>query len=65
MKADLENNTKPIIRKIYHNKTLSVNIPLKLAKVADLKKGDYVFSWVDQNNRLVFQKVKTGLENEE
>jgi hypothetical protein len=65
MKADLENNTKPIIRKIYHNKTLSVNIPLKLSKVADLKKGDYVFSWVDQNNRLVFQKVKTGLENEE
>lgn len=65
MKADLENNTKPIIRKIYHNKTLSVNIPLKLSKVTDLKKGDYVFSWVDQNNRLVFQKVKTGLENEE
>jgi hypothetical protein len=28
------------------------------------KKGDYVYTWVDSKNRLVFEKVKDGLIEE-
>jgi hypothetical protein len=61
--TDLKDNVKPIIRKIYRGETLSVNIPLTLSKLMHLKNRDYVFSWIDSKNRLVFERVNTGLDN--
>ncbi|HSF51571.1 MAG TPA: hypothetical protein VLA74_12480 [Nitrososphaeraceae archaeon] len=61
----LKDNVKPVIRKIYKCKTLSVNIPPTLSKRAQLKNGDYIFSWIDSKNRLVFERVNTGLDKED
>lgn len=63
--TDLSNKTKPIIRRLTQGKTLSVSIPSKFQKQAQLKKGDYVFCLVDDKNRLVFEKVNLNLEETE
>jgi hypothetical protein len=61
----LKENVKPIIGKIYRGKILSVNIPLTLSKLTHLKNGDYVFSWIDSKNCLVFERANTGLDKED
>lgn len=59
---DLQNNPKPVIRRITKGKTWSVNIPLNFIKKANLTNSDYLFSYVDVQNRLIFEPVK--VENE-
>ena len=59
---DLKNSKPCFVRKVYTGKTLSINIPLKLSKIAGIKNDDYLFSYLDENNRLIFERVNTGLE---
>ena len=63
MNQDLLHNSKGEIRRITKSKTWSVNIPLTFkAKLSD---SDYLYSYIDTKNRLVFEPVKVGEDNEE
>ena len=59
---DLLNNPKPVlIRRITKGKkTWSVNIPLPF--IANLSGSDYLYTYIDHQNRLVFEPVL--VENE-
>ena len=62
MKQDLEQNSKACIRKITKGRTWSINIAQSHIKKANLSESDYLYSYVDTRNRLVFEPVK--VENE-
>lgn len=56
MNQDLRHNSKPVIRRITKGRTWSINIPLVFkAKLSD---SDYLYSYIDTRNRLVFEPVK-------
>ena len=61
---DLQNNVKPEIRKISQGRVLTISIPLSISKKGNYRKGDYVYSFLDKNNRLIFEKVEKK-QNEE
>ena len=61
MKSDLI-NSKPVIRRITKGKTWSINIAQSHIEKANLKDSDYLYSYVDTKNRLIFEAVK--VENE-
>jgi hypothetical protein len=63
--TNLKQNIKPVIRKRYKGKTLSVNIQLDLSKRAKIKNGDYIYSYLDNKNRLIFERVNIKEEEEE
>jgi len=51
-----------LIRKISKtNHGLSLSIPLEISKKANLSKGEYMFCYLDINNKLVFEPVKLDL----
>jgi|GEM_PF-3260014 len=60
-KEDLK-NIKPQIRKIYDGRCLSVSIPRSHSRKVNLKSGDYVYSYIDERNRIIYEKVKTESE---
>ena len=61
--TDLKQNIKPAIRKISKtNHGLSLNIPLEISKKAKFSKGEYMFCYLDTNNKLIFEPVKIDLE---
>lgn len=62
-KIDLH-NPKPVIRRITKGKTWSVNIPLNFIKKANLSESDYMYSYVDTKNRLIFEAVKVEHEGQ-
>jgi hypothetical protein len=57
-KQDLLHNSKPVIRRITKGRTWSINIPLSHIKKANISESDYLYSYVDTRNRLVFEPVK-------
>jgi hypothetical protein len=63
-KNDLMNNVKPIIRRIYKGKTFSINLPRSITDQLKLKNTDYMALYVS-NDKIIFQKVNTGMENKE
>ena len=63
-KNDLINNPKPIIR-IYKGKTFSINLPRSITDQLKLKTTDYMTLYVSNDDKIIFEKVNTGLENKE
>jgi hypothetical protein len=63
-KNDLINNPKPIIRRIFKCITLSINIPRSITDQLKLN-TDYRTLYVSNDNKTIFEKVNTGLENKE
>jgi hypothetical protein len=63
-KNDLINNPKPIIRRIYKGITFSINLPRSITDQLKLN-TDYMTLYVSNDNKTIFEKVNTGLENEE
>ena len=63
-KNDLINNPKPIIRRIYKGKTFSINLPRSITDQLKLK-TDYMTLYVSNDDKIIFEKVNTGLENKE
>ena len=61
---DLINNPKPIIRRIFKCITLSINIPRSITDQLKLN-TDYRTLYVSNDNKTIFEKVNTGLENKE
>ena len=64
-KNDLINNPKPIIRRIYKDKTFSINLPRSITDQLKLKNTDYMTLYVSNDDKIIFEKVNTGLENKE
>ena len=64
-KNDLMNNPKPIIRRIYKDKTFSINLPRSITDQLKLKNTDYMALYVSNDDKIIFEKVNTGLENKE
>lgn len=64
-KNDLINNPKPIIRRIYKGKTSSINLPRSITDQLKLKNTDYMTLYVSNDDKIIFEKVNTGLENKE
>lgn len=62
-KSDLIKNSKPVIRRISKGKTWSVNIAQSHIEQAKLSNSDYLYSYVDTKNRLVFEKVNVEMED--
>lgn len=63
-KNDLINNPKPIIRRIYKGKTFSINLPRSITDQLKLN-TDYMTLYVSNDDKIIFEKVNTGLENKE
>jgi hypothetical protein len=63
-KNDLINNPKPIIRRIYKGITFSINLPRSITDQLKLN-TDYMTLYVSNDNKTIFEKVNTGLENKE
>jgi len=63
-KNDLINNPKPIIRRIYKGITFSINLPRSITDQLKLN-TDYRTLYVSNDNKTIFEKVNTGLENKE
>ena len=64
-KSDLTNNPKSrLIRRIYKGKTFSINLPRSITDQLKLTNTDYMALYVS-NDKIIFEKVKTGLENKE
>ena len=63
-KNDLINNPKPIIRRIYKGITFSINLPSSITDQLKLN-TDYMTLYVSNDNKTIFEKVNTGLENKE
>lgn len=63
-KNDLIKNPKPIIRRIFKCITLSINIPRSITDQLKLN-TDYRTLYVSNDNKTIFEKVNTGLENKE
>ena len=61
-KSDLIKNSKPVIRRITKGKTWSINIAQSHIEKANLKDSDYLYSYIDTKNRLVFEKVNVEME---
>ena len=62
-REDLKGNPKSVlIRRITKGKTWSINIAQSHIEKAKLSNSEYLYSWVDTKNRLVFEAVK--VENE-
>jgi len=55
---ELKFNPKPEIRKISQGRVLTISIPLSISRKGNYRKGDYVYSFLDKNNRLIFEKVQ-------
>ena len=64
-KNDLMNNPKPIIRRIYKDKTFSINLPRSITDQLKLKNTDYMALYVSNDDKIIFEKVNTGLKNKE
>ena len=64
-KNDLVNNHKPIIRRIYKGRTFSINLPRSITDQLKLKNTDYMALYVSNDEKIIFEKVNTGLENEQ
>ncbi|MDW3627094.1 MAG: hypothetical protein QOK72_10655 [Nitrososphaeraceae archaeon] len=64
-KNDLINNPKPIIRRIYKDKTFTINLPRRITDQLKLKTTDYMTLYVSNDDKIIFEKVNTGLENKE
>ena len=64
-KSDLVNNHKPIIRRIYKGKTFSINLPRSITDQLKLNNTDYMALYVSNDDKIIFEKVNTGLENKE
>ena len=60
----LINNPKPIIRRIYKGKTFSINLPRSITDQLKLN-TDYMTLYVSNDDKIIFEKVNTGLENKE
>jgi hypothetical protein len=63
-KNDLINNPKPIIRRIYKGITFSINLPRSITDQLKLN-TDYRTLYVSNDDKTIFEKVNTGLENKE
>ena len=63
-KNDLINNPKPIIRRIYKDKTFSINLSRSITDQLKLN-TDYMTLYVSNDDKIIFEKVNTGLENKE
>ena len=63
-KNDLINNPKPIMRRIYKGKTFSINLPRSITDQLKLT-TDYMTLYVSNDDKIIFEKVNTGLENKE
>jgi bifunctional DNA-binding transcriptional regulator/antitoxin component of YhaV-PrlF toxin-antitoxin module len=51
-------NPKPIIRKVYDEKTLSINIPKEITRLINIKGNDHIAIYCDfTNNSVILRKV--------
>ena len=53
--------SKPIIRRIYKGRSFSINIPRSITDQLKLKNTNYRSLYVS-NDKIIFEKVNTGME---
>ena len=63
-KSDLQNAKPVLIRRITKGKTWSINIAQSHIEKANLKDSEYLYSYVDTKNRLVFEPVRVEKEEQ-
>ena len=64
-KNDLMNNPKSrLIRRIYKGKTFSINLPRSITDQLKLKNTDYMALYVSNDDKIIFEKVNTGMEEQ-
>ena len=57
---DLKND-KPTIRKVYDGKTLSINLPKKIAEQIDIQGNDHMAIYYDfDNKQMILKKLEVA-----
>lgn len=55
---ELSNNKHGIIRRIYKNKTYSINLPKEVTTKLNLKDSDYMKIYISNDGKIVFEKLE-------